>query len=136
MRSHCKLSSGFANTCKGRTAEFQSNFFPLQLIISQLSSMVMSSALIILGELLSVCPALGVSQMFDVNMSVKPALLTHSLPKQGVWGPLAAAVLLSGHRPVRSRFMLELQMTRNILGMVGSEKKLHLLSTQVMLKSE
>lgn len=48
--------------------------------------MIMSFALIILGELLSVCPALGVSQMFDVNMSVKPALLTHSLPKQGVWG--------------------------------------------------
>lgn len=121
----------------GELQNFRVNFFPLQLIISQLSSMVMSFALIILGELLSVFPALGVSQMFGLNKSVKPALPTHSLSKQGVWGQLAAALLLlSGHRAVRSHFMLELQMTRNILGMIDSGEKLYLLSAQVVLKSE
>jgi len=46
----------------------------------------MSFALVILGELLSVCPALGVSQMFSVNVECEASPANALTPQAGCAG--------------------------------------------------
>lgn len=80
---------------KGGTAEFQSNFFSTS---SHHKSAEQHGHVICPYHLggASVSPPSTCGQMF----SVKPALVTHSLPEQGVRGPLAAALFLLGHEAV------------------------------------
>lgn len=137
MRSHCKLGLGIARHVKGELQNFRGIFSPSAYPKSAEQR----------GR--DICPhRLGEASVGLPSTSGQPdvqcehereASPANSLPPHaGAWGPLAAApfLLLRGHRAVRSHFMQELQMSSNILGMVDSGKKLHLVSTQAMLKSE